>query len=178
MIIQDGLPTGEHKPQLMALIEQLFVFIGDAPLDDALEARLNDTFGPETEKFAEMRRLLRIGIEEEWACYVEINGPDYRRGRLCSEESSTHEFAVESAKLRDVKGNYHRHPLGEINMIQPVDPTGKFCGSGAGWKVFAPDTSHFPTVTGGTVTFLFLLPKGQIEYRDRQRSSTDMPAQR
>jgi 2-hydroxylaminobenzoate mutase len=50
-------------------------------------------------------------------------------------------------------------------MIQPIDPEAAFCGSGAGWKVFAPDTSHYPTVTGGTVTFIFLLPKGQIEYR-------------
>jgi 2-hydroxylaminobenzoate mutase len=74
---------------------------------------------------------------------------------------------VESARLRDVRGNYHRHPLGEINMIQPIDPEGAFCGSGAGWKVFAPDTSHYPTVTGGTVTFIFLLPKGQIEYRQK-----------
>jgi len=65
-----------------------------------------------------------------------------------------------------VLGNYHRHPLGEINMIGPVDETGRFCGSGAGWKVFPPDSSHFPTVTGGAVTMLFFLPGGQIEYKD------------
>ena len=170
MLIQDGLPAGKHKPELMALIEELFAFIGNDPLNDALQTKLNDTFGPETSKFAEMQRLLRIGIDEQWAAYVEIDGPDYKRGRLCSENSSTHEFVVESAKLRNVKGNYHRHPLGEINMIQPVDPDGKFCGFGKGWKVFAPDTSHFPTVTGGLVTFLFLLPKGKIEYRDRQKA--------
>ncbi|MFZ1813129.1 MAG: DUF4863 family protein [Rhizobiaceae bacterium] len=49
-------------------------------------------------------------------------------------------------------------------MIQPVDPTATFCGTGEGWKVFAPGTSHYPTVAGGLCTFIFLLPKGAIEY--------------
>ena len=47
-----------------------------------------------------------------------------------------------------------------------LDETGRFCGAGAGWKVFPPDSSHFPTVTGGRVTMLFFLPGGQIEYRN------------
>jgi hypothetical protein len=164
---EQTFPTGPHKPALMAAVDELIAFIGDAPLDAGLEARLNDRYGPTTDRFLEIQRLIRVGIDEGWSCYAEIDGPQYRRGRLGQDKSSIHEFTLESAMLKDVRGNYHRHPLGEINMIQPVDPTGQFCGSGAGWRVFAPDTSHFPTVTGGLVTFLFLLPKGQIEYRDR-----------
>jgi hypothetical protein len=164
MNAQNELPSGKHKPELMAALDDLVKFIGDRPLDAALEADLNDVFGPTTPKFLEMQRLLRIGIEEGWACYAQIDGPDYCRGRLLEKAEGAHEFAIESARLKDVKGNYHRHPLGEINMIQPIEPTGQFCGHGAGWKVFAPDTRHFPTVTGGAVTFIFLLPSGQIEY--------------
>lgn len=166
MIDQDGLPTGPHKPELVARLEQLVAFIGDSPLDAVLEDRLNRHFGPQTPAFREMTRLLRIGIGEGWACYAEIGGTDYRRGRLGVAGDGVHDFVIESARLKDVKGNYHRHPLGEINMIQPVDPDGRFCGSGQGWKVFAPGTSHYPTVTGGACTFIFLLPKGEIEYRD------------
>lgn len=164
MIEQAGLPSGEHKPALMTILAELIDFIGDRPLDDALQASLNDRYGPKTHDFIEIQRLLRVGIDERWACYDEIDGPDYCRGRLGSVADGGHEFVIESAKLRNVKGNFHLHPEGEINMIQPVDPDAQFCGAGAGWKVFAPGTKHFPTVTGGTATFVFFLPKGQIEY--------------
>jgi len=166
MINQDGLPTGPHKPELVARLEQLVAFIGDSPLDAALEDRLNRHFGPRTREFQDMTRLLRAGIEEGWACYAEIDGADYRRGRLGTAGDGVHDFVIESARLKDVKGNHHRHPLGEINMIQPLDPASRFCGSGEGWKVFAAGTSHYPTVTGGACTFIFLLPKGEIEYRE------------
>ena len=166
MIDVEGLPTGTNKPALISRLDELIAFIGARELDAELEAALNDEFGPHTTRFQEIKRLLRTGIEEKWACYAEIGGPDYRRGRLGVAPGSPHEFVIESARLKDVKGNYHLHPLGEINMIQPIDSEGRFCGSGEGWKVFAPGTSHYPTVTGGACTFVFLLPKGEIEYHD------------
>ena len=164
MIMDTGLPTGAHKPALVSLLDELIDYIGSSPLDQDLEARLNSEYGPGTATFQEMKRLLRVGIDEDWACYQVIDGDNYRRGRLGAAPDGVHDFVIESARLNDVKGNYHTHPLGEINMIQPVDPTGQFCGSGEGWKVFAPGTSHYPTVTGGLCTFIFLLPKGEIEY--------------
>ena len=166
MIDQTGLPAGPSKPALIARLEKLIAFIGASPLDEALQARLDAAFGPQTEDFREMTRLLRAGIDEAWACYRVIDGDGYRRGRLGVASDGVHDFVIESARLADVRGNYHTHPLGEINMIQPVDPTGRFCGAGEGWKVFAPGTSHHPTVTGGTCTFIFLLPKGEIVYHD------------
>ena len=164
MLDDTGLPTGAHKSQLMAHLNSLIEFIGDSPLDEKLETRLNTTFSQQSKKYQEMTRLLRIGIEEGWACYEVINGENYRRGRLANSSNDVHEFAIQSACLKDVKGNYHTHTLGEINMIQPVDSSSTFCGAGAGWKVFAPGTSHHPTVEGGLCTFIFLLPKGKIEY--------------
>lgn len=165
------LPTGAHKPELMAAIDRLLAFIGDRALDAVLEKDLNDQYGANTEGYAELLRLLRIGIDEGWACYAEIDGPDYRRGRIAKPSIETRGFSVESGMLKDVLGNYHRHPLGEINMIGPVDPTGRFCGHGAGWKVFEPNSQHYPTVSGGKVTMLFFLPGGQIEYMPAPISS-------
>ncbi|MEJ8859156.1 DUF4863 family protein [Variovorax robiniae] len=161
-----SLPSGPHKAELLQAVYDLLAFIGDQPLGPELEARLNDHYGPRSERYAELLKLLRLGIEEEWACYSEITGPDYRRGRIAEASALTHGFTVESGRLSNVLGNYHRHPRGEINMIGPVDATGKFCGNGAGWKVFPPNSSHFPTVTGGTVTMLFFLPGGEIEYTE------------
>lgn len=166
MINDQGLPTGPHKPALIALLDELIAAIGARELNADLEAMLNDQFGPHTEHFQACTKLLRTRIEENWACYKQIEGPDYRRGRLGVAPESPHDFVIESARLKNIKGHYHRHPLGEINMIQPLDPDGQFCGSGEGWKVFAPGTSHYPTVTGGACTFVFLLPKGEIEYHD------------
>lgn len=158
------LPSGPHKAEFMGQVVALLDFIGDRPLDQQLEAALNDAYGASTHRYASLLRLLRVGISEGWACYAEIDGPDYRRGRIAKPSIETHGFSVETGMLKDVPGNYHRHPRGEINMIGPVDPTGRFCGHGAGWKVFPPDSRHYPTVTGGKVTMLFFLPGGEIEY--------------
>lgn len=160
----DVLPTGPNKPKLMRAVGALLEYIGNRPLDSALENDLNDSYGPQTEAYAELLKLLRMGIDEGWACYAEIDGPDYRRGRLAKNCPETQGFSVETGMLKNVLGNYHCHPLGEINMIGPVDATAQFCGHGAGWKVFGPDSRHYPTVTGGKVTMLFFLPGGQIEY--------------
>ena len=40
----------------------------------------------------------------------------------------------------------------------------RFDGQDAGWKVYAPGTAHFPTVTGGAALVLYLLPNGEIEF--------------
>lgn len=161
-----SLPTGPSKAALLELVHELLAFVGSRPLDASLEAALNEHFGASTLRFHTLLTLLRSGIDEGWACYTDITGPDYRRGRIADASAATHGFTVESGRLRNVKGNFHRHPRGEINMIGPVDPTGQFCGSGAGWRVFEPESRHFPTVTGGTVTLLFFLPGGEIEYMD------------
>jgi hypothetical protein len=34
----------------------------------------------------------------------------------------------------------------------------------AGWLVYGPDSSHAPTVAGGTAFVLYLLPQGVIEF--------------
>lgn len=163
------LPTGLHKPNMLSAIGRLTRFIGTRALDNRLEDDLNHHYGPGSRNYLELVELLQIGIQEGWACYEEISGPDYRRGRIAEPCAETGYFSVESGMLTDVIGNYHEHTTGEINMIVPVDNSGEFCGHGAGWQVFAPKTRHFPTVTGGKVTTLFLLPNGQIEYRTPPR---------
>jgi hypothetical protein len=72
-------------------------------------------------------------------------------------------MSVESAHQRNVKGQYHRHTRGEIDMLIPIDADSRWCGHGAGWVVYPPGSEHFPTATGEVVT-LFFLPNGEIEY--------------
>ncbi|NWA45683.1 DUF4863 family protein [Pseudomonas gingeri] len=165
----DVLPSGPSKPEMMAAVASVLSFLKDKPLDEQLEIELNQRFGATSEVYSELLRLLRVGIEEGWACYAEIDGPDYRRGQLAKSTENANGYSVETGMLKNVLGNYHLHPQGEINMIGPEDDGATFCGNGAGWKVFAPGSQHFPTVKGGKVTMLFFLPGGEIEYMDPPR---------
>ena len=158
------LPAGTHKDELLAAVHALCSEIREMPLDDALSSFLNTRYGADTERYQTLARLVRLGVEEGWAAYVEIEGPDYRRGRIAEPGFDTAGMSVESGLLRDVKGQYHCHTKGEINMIIPLEAGANFCGTGAGWRVFAPMSEHFPTVQGKAL-MMFFLPDGTIEYK-------------
>jgi 2-hydroxylaminobenzoate mutase len=161
------LPSGPHKNELLDVVHALCDAIRGYPLDDALEARLNREFGAGTQTYERLAELLKLGVEEGWAAYVDIEGAQYRRGRIAEPAAPTAEMSVESGLLRDVKGQYHCHTNGEINMIIPLEDGAQFCGHGAGWRVFAPQSEHFPTVTGKAL-MMYFLPGGEIEYRTPQ----------
>jgi hypothetical protein len=157
------LPSGSHKTELMEWVRRLCDDIRAMPLDAALEARLNSEYGEHTEPYARLAQLLKLGVEEGWVAYACIEGGDYRRGRIAEPSNETAGMSVESGLLRDVKGQYHCHTRGEINMIIPLEAGAAFCGHGAGWRVFPPMSEHFPTVTGRAL-MMYFLPGGKIEY--------------
>ncbi len=66
--------------------------------------------------------------------------------------------------MDDIKGPYHGHPNGEIDMIIPETAGAKFDGRGQGWVVYEPETAHYPTVTDGKAIVLYLLPEGEIDF--------------
>jgi hypothetical protein len=158
------LPSGPHKAELLGRVHQLCDDIRAMPLDATLEARLNSEYGARTERYARIAQLLRLGVDEGWAGYANIDGTEYRRGRIAEPSYETADLSVESGLLRDVKGQYHCHTKGEINMIIPLEAGAQFCGHGAGWRVFPPMSEHFPTVTGRAL-MMYFLPGGEIEYR-------------
>ena len=158
------LPTGKHKPELLDQLRKVTEDLRGLPLDASLESRLNENFGPQTLAYQQISRLLKLGVEEGWVAYVDVEGPTYRRGRIVEPCPETAEMSVESGLLKDVRGQYHCHTLGEINMIIPLEPGATFCGHGAGWKVFAPMSEHFPTVEGRAL-MMYFLPEGKIEYK-------------
>jgi hypothetical protein len=158
------LPSGSHKNELLNIVHALCDAIRAQPLDEALETRLNRDYGAGTQAFERLSELLKLGVEEGWAGYVDIQGPQYRRGRIAEPSPETAQMSVESGLLRDVKGQYHCHTNGEINMIIPLEDDAQFCGHGAGWRVFAPMSEHFPTVKGHAL-MMYFLPGGEIEYK-------------
>ncbi|HEV3106167.1 MAG TPA: DUF4863 family protein [Trinickia sp.] len=158
------LPSGPHKQEMMQALHRLFDAIRGLPLDADLAARLNREFGVGTDAYAQLKRLMLIGVEEGWAGYVEIEGDDYRRGQIADVSDETAGMSVESGLLKDVRGQYHCHTHGEINMVIPLEAGSQFSGHGEGWCVFGPMSEHFPTVKGRAL-MLYFLPGGEIEYR-------------
>src|SRR3954453_15291475 len=114
------LPGGDHKKEFLEVVHELCDAIRGMPLDVDLHAYLNEHYGAQTVGYKTLSRLLKVGVEEQWAAYVEIEGPDYRRGRISEPARETADMSVESGLLRDVKGQYHCHTNGEINMIIPL----------------------------------------------------------
>ncbi|MBD9727481.1 DUF4863 family protein [Streptomyces sp. ID-01-6.2a] len=91
-----------------------------------LEAWLNATYGPDSEFYRDLARLIRIGVlEEGWAADVEVDGPRYRCSRLAEPTAETHYFSITAVYMNSVeryRGQYHAHPYGELNLVVPVDP--------------------------------------------------------
>jgi len=159
------LPTGTRKPEALALIRQVLDFIGDRPLDGALEFELNRRFGPYGAFHDRLVTLMKAGVDEGWAGYAPVDGAGYSRGRIADVSAETRGMLVESGLMRDVVGQYHRHTRGEIDLVIPLGETARWCGHGAGWVVYPPGSEHFPTTEGGQALILFFLPGGAIDYR-------------
>ena len=66
--------------------------------------------------------------------------------------------------MQDIAGPHHLHPLGEVDLIMPLEGDARFDGHPAGWCVYPPGSAHPPTVSGGRALVLYLLPQGQIDF--------------
>ena len=136
-----------------------------------LEDWLNATYGPGTDFFDDVSRLVRQGVREGWAASAEVDGPHYRRSRIAEPSEELHYFSITAVYMDSVtpyRGQYHQHPYGEINMVVPLDPEAQLAGprgwSGPGWTAPDPGSHHYPEVRGGALIALFYLPAGRISY--------------
>ena len=86
-----------------------------------------------------------------------------RYGRVAKASAETDDFSIDVV-LMNGAGPRHRHPRGEINFCIGLAGEPRFGGEAPGWVVLPPDSSHVPTVEGGTMLIVYLLPKGEIEF--------------
>jgi hypothetical protein len=150
------------REDLQNLMEPILKMIGDKTLDTDLEIELNSKFPSSSPEFHAIETACHAAIEAGWMCKYEAEGLRY--GRVIKPVEELNRFSVDVVDMNDTRGPYHRHPQGEIDMIMPMDENANFDGTGAGWKVYAANTAHYPTVTGGRALILYLLPDGEIEF--------------
>ncbi|HZR08884.1 MAG TPA: DUF4863 family protein [Myxococcales bacterium] len=154
-----------QQDRFRKLVQQVTSAIAGAPLDGALEERLNREFPPAGETYRGLVAACREGIAEGWMC---TKGDGRRKfGRIFEPAPDLAGFSVDVVDIDDLVGNYHRHPNGEIDLIMPVTSEATFDARGAGWLVYAAGSGHRPTVKRGRVVILYLLPDGKIEWVDR-----------
>ncbi|MCA8941730.1 MAG: DUF4863 family protein [Planctomycetes bacterium] len=105
-----------------------------------------------------IRDLANEGYEAGWLTPNE-NGP-LRFGRVAKDLDG---YSVDAVCM-DSTGPKHRHPKGEISLCFVRDGEPRFDGHAAGWVVLPTDSTHVPTVRGGTMLILYFLPGGEVEW--------------
>lgn len=144
------------------LVRQVTDAIAGAPLDGALERRLNQDYPAGGEWYRSVEAACQEAIVQGWMC---TQGSGRRKfGRIFEPAPDLAGFSVDVVDIDDLVGNYHRHPTGEIDLIMPVTADATFDARGAGWLVYPPGSGHRPTVKRGRAVILYLLPQGRIEW--------------
>lgn len=116
----------------------------DLPLRDAL--------------VASVRAAAEEGMREGWLLPKENAGIKF--GRVAKDVLG---FSIDAVWMQG-PGPKHRHPDGEIDLCFALDGDPRFDGNPQGWTVYGPDSTHVPTVRGGTMLILYFLPGGKIEF--------------
>lgn len=167
-----------------ALIERCIPFLAevkDMTASSEVERWLNQKYGPDSELYQTLARLVTKGVQDGWAANVALDGPAYRRSRIAEPSEHTLHFSITAVYMQSTgnqqgyadqryRGQYHGHPYGEFNMVVPLDPGAALNGPNGwcfgGWTAPAPGSHHYPEAKGGAVIALFFLPSGRISYRD------------
>ncbi len=135
---------------------------GVSPRDPAAAvAELKRRLDPASPAAAELNARLRALLE---AGEIAQRGePPVRYGRVAKATPQTRDFSIDVVDMTG-PGPRHRHPNGEINYCIALEGQPTFMGQAPGWVVETPGSEHVPTVAGGRMLIVYLLPQGQIEF--------------
>src|SRR3990167_10200244 len=121
-------PTPQETPMnpdaFKTLLQDVTRQIGDRALDARLQAWLNDELGAASPTYRELKAACEQGVAEGWLCQREGGGLRY--GRIFKPDDALHRFSVDVVDMNSLAGAHHAHPLGEIDLIMPLDATATF----------------------------------------------------
>ena len=110
------------KAQLASLTSQL----AGRPLDAALDVWLNTHHGAGSRTYLDLEAACQAGAAAGWLCDREGGGIRY--GRIFKPTPDLHGFSVDVVDMRDIAGPQHSHPLGEIDLVMPLEGEARFDG--------------------------------------------------
>lgn len=135
----------------------------DVDLSDpaAAERELAARFDPAGEDARALNAAL-VALYEEGKI-ANRGEPPVKWGRVAKPGPETHGFSIDVVHMT-APGPRHRHPKGEVDYCVALDGAPSFDGRPPGWVVCAPDSVHVPTVVGGTMLIVYLLPDGEMDF--------------
>lgn len=86
-----------------------------------------------------------------------------RWSRVAKSTPESADFSIDAVDMNGA-GPHHVHPNGEVNWCVALEGEPRFDGRPAGWVVMPPGSGHVPTVSGGRMLIVYLLPGGRIEF--------------
>ncbi|MBL8862300.1 MAG: DUF4863 family protein [Planctomycetes bacterium] len=89
--------------------------------------------------------------------------PPVRWSRVAKATPESLGFSIDAVDMHG-PGPHHVHPDGEVNWCVALEGDPRFDGQPAGWVVMPPGSGHVPTVSGGRMLIVYLLPGGKIEF--------------
>lgn len=152
------MTTDERLPLFRPLLEAAQGL--DLSQPDEARATLEERFPAGGEEAAALRSELLSRLEKGELC--ERGELPMRWGRVSKATPESLDFTIDVVQMNGA-GPKHRHPAGEVNFCIATEGSPTFDGQPPGWVVFAPDSVHVPTVEGGMMLIVYLLPQGAME---------------
>lgn len=133
----------------------------DLARPDIAVAELTRRFDPRGKAAAELNRALVALLDERKI--ADRGEPPVRWSRVSKASPDSADFSIDAVDMNG-PGPHHAHPNGEVNWCIALEGDPRFDGRPAGWVVMPPGSGHVPTVSGGRMLIVYLLPGGKIEF--------------
>src|SRR5262249_13735146 len=124
-----------HREELIERSIPFLREVRDMTPSAAMEKWLNEKYGADSDLYRDLARLIKLGVQEGWAANQEVDGPNYRRSRILDPSPETFFFSITAVYMDSkdpkhfsdehddevLRGQYHGHPYGELNLVIPID---------------------------------------------------------
>ncbi len=147
----------------LATLGPLLDFCAKLDLAKPEEARqkLEVDFPVEGDFVVRLGTALRKGLEAGSLC--DQGEAPMQWSRLFKQAPETRDFSADVVCMNGA-GPFHEHPAGEIDLAFALEGDPTFDGNPPGWTIYEPGSRHVPTVEGGSMVILYLLPGGQFRF--------------
>ncbi|HMR81389.1 MAG TPA: DUF4863 family protein [Polyangiaceae bacterium] len=151
-------------PALLEALQPLLAIIKTVdPTDPNAAATLSQALPPDSAQMAQLKALVRQGVEAGWLCDRENDGIRFSR---VHKAAGADDWGIDAVHMNK-PGPGHTHPNGEVDLCFAVSGSPTFDGKAPGWTVYPPGSWHVPTVSGGVMDILYFLPGGAIRFEPK-----------